>query len=158
MRIKNIFAIGGLATLAIVVGSMAVAATSVTHRSMVGYTVRVAQVQAQQTAAPTEATSESSEESPAEETSTEATEEESSLHAQVAMPAESDHYYPIEKLSSQQVMIIQRSLVANGFNIKVDGIFGPKTHQAVTDFQHEKGLPATGKLDQRTLDALGVSL
>jgi peptidoglycan hydrolase-like protein with peptidoglycan-binding domain len=41
-------------------------------------------------------------------------------------------------------------------NAKVDGRWGPHTRQAVESFQQAKGLPATGELDQQTLNALGV--
>lgn len=39
-----------------------------------------------------------------------------------------------------------------------DGFFGPRTADAVEKFQAENGLPQTGKLDQGTLDKLGLSL
>ena len=39
----------------------------------------------------------------------------------------------------------------------VDGMLGPKTQAAVKEFQQSKGIQASGKLDQKTLAALGVS-
>lgn len=35
-----------------------------------------------------------------------------------------------------------------------DGIYGEATRNAVTDFQRESGLPATGEVDEQTWDAL----
>jgi len=51
----------------------------------------------------------------------------------------------------------QRALNERGFNAgAVDGVWGPNTQQAVVAFQRSDGLPATGNLDDRTLNALGV--
>lgn len=37
---------------------------------------------------------------------------------------------------------------------KVDGVFGPKTLEAVKGFQEKREIPVTGEVDQRTLDRL----
>ena len=38
----------------------------------------------------------------------------------------------------------------------VDGRMGPKTEQALRDFQKAQGMQATGQLDARTMQSLGV--
>jgi hypothetical protein len=63
-----------------------------------------------------------------------------------------------QQLSQSTLEDVQQQLQHQGFyrNGKIDGRWGPETHQAVLSFQHSKGLQATGQLDQQTLDALGV--
>lgn len=62
-------------------------------------------------------------------------------------------------LSRSDVRRIQTALNRPGYDIEsVDGIWGPDTSQAVMKFQRQRGLPATGQLDQQTASALGVSL
>ncbi|MGH8742103.1 MAG: peptidoglycan-binding domain-containing protein, partial [Burkholderiales bacterium] len=51
----------------------------------------------------------------------------------------------------------QEKLSAAGHQVQPDGIMGPKTQAALKEFQQSKGLDASGKLDQQTLAALGVS-
>jgi peptidoglycan hydrolase-like protein with peptidoglycan-binding domain len=57
-------------------------------------------------------------------------------------------------LSADRVREVQQALNANGGNVAVDGKWGPGTRQAVRDFQHNKGLPTTGRLDNGTVAAL----
>ena len=55
------------------------------------------------------------------------------------------------------IMAAQRALQSQGFDPgPADGVWGSKTERAVRDFQHEKGLLATGKLDTETARSLGV--
>jgi uncharacterized membrane protein YkoI len=62
-------------------------------------------------------------------------------------------------LSSRDIRRVQTALNRPGYDIdRVDGIWGPDTAQAVTRFQRQRGLPATGQLDQQTVNALGVSV
>lgn len=61
--------------------------------------------------------------------------------------------------ASRQNMIrqVQQRLKKQGFNPGgIDGTLGPQTQQALRWFQNSKGLIATGVLDTKTLDALGV--
>ena len=59
--------------------------------------------------------------------------------------------------SSQLVRSVQQSLERKGVEPgPVDGIWGPRTHEALREFQDQQGIQATGQLDARTLDALGV--
>lgn len=62
-----------------------------------------------------------------------------------------------QKLSSDQVRQVQEELAERGHQIDVDGIWGPKTQQALRDFQKEQGMQETGQLNQQTASALGLS-
>jgi peptidoglycan hydrolase-like protein with peptidoglycan-binding domain len=51
----------------------------------------------------------------------------------------------------------QRQLMSHGYYPgRIDGRTGPRTAFAVGPFQLRSGLPPTGRLDPRTLDALGM--
>ena len=39
---------------------------------------------------------------------------------------------------------------------EVDGLLGPLTRQAITDYQADQGLTATAVIDEPTLDSLGM--
>ena len=53
---------------------------------------------------------------------------------------------------------VQRMLNQKGFNVgDPDGVFGPRTHDGLMEFQRSAGLPATGEIDNQTCSALGVS-
>jgi Putative peptidoglycan binding domain len=59
--------------------------------------------------------------------------------------------------SLSTVRSVQQALNAKGFNAgPVDGQWGPSTEIALKRFQTAQGLPSTGALDARTLNALGV--
>ena len=53
-----------------------------------------------------------------------------------------------------RVRILQRALMALGFNVSVDGSFGSSTHKAVKAFQTVVGLTADGKAGKKTLQKL----
>ncbi len=55
-----------------------------------------------------------------------------------------------------QVRKAQAALNGRGYDLAVDGIYGPRTESAVRDFQGRFGLAQTGTLDDATLDRLGV--
>jgi murein L,D-transpeptidase YcbB/YkuD len=48
------------------------------------------------------------------------------------------------------VRILQKLLVANGYGIQIDGVFGPLTETAVKAFQSQKHLPTDGIAGQKT--------
>ena len=55
----------------------------------------------------------------------------------------------------QVIAMVQARLQQRGFyNSAVDGTYGPRTQQAILDFQAAEGLPMTGEIDQETLNAL----
>lgn len=82
--------------------------------------------------------------------------------AQGASPARPAAAMPskpaMAKLTRDQVEHVQNALVAKGYAVKADGIWGRKTRDAVKDFQKKSGLPVTGHPDAKTLEALGVTL
>lgn len=62
--------------------------------------------------------------------------------------------YPLVKNSF--VGEIQRQLNIVGAGLKVDNVFGKKTHEAVTKFQRENGELPTGIVDHKTAWLLGI--
>jgi peptidoglycan hydrolase-like protein with peptidoglycan-binding domain len=56
-----------------------------------------------------------------------------------------------QQLSQSELQNVQQQLQQQGFYM------GPHTRRAVRSFQHAKGLPASGHLDQQTLAVLGVN-
>ena len=61
-----------------------------------------------------------------------------------------------EMVSRTDVRKVQQALNTEGYNIAVDGIWGPNSRQAMSDYQSKHGLNATGQLDRDTLAALSV--
>jgi peptidoglycan hydrolase-like protein with peptidoglycan-binding domain len=58
---------------------------------------------------------------------------------------------------AEQVKAVQEALKDKGHDPgEVDGIMGPKTQQALRDYQQKEGLKATGRLDTETAAKLGV--
>src|SRR6266498_1306057 len=59
--------------------------------------------------------------------------------------------------SKDKVKAIQEALKTKGFDPGTpDGVMGPKTNQALRDFQKSNNLQATGRIDDKTASALGV--
>lgn len=60
-------------------------------------------------------------------------------------------------LSANQVRDLQRELANRGYDAgQADGRWGPRTQQAVRQFQQDQNLAASGRPDQRTMAALGM--
>jgi peptidoglycan hydrolase-like protein with peptidoglycan-binding domain len=57
-------------------------------------------------------------------------------------------------LDTENTRVLQQRLIQLGYDVTADGSFGPGTKQAVIQFQTDKGLPATGVVDQATWNAL----
>jgi putative chitinase len=61
------------------------------------------------------------------------------------------------QLSTARLKAIQIKLQGLGlYDGSIDGLFGRKSRSGLKVFQAENGLPKTGKLDQATVDKLGV--
>ena len=58
--------------------------------------------------------------------------------------------------SAPSVMTVQDALARQGFPLKVDGVLGPATREAIKAFQLQHHLPVTGDADAATLAKLGV--
>lgn len=59
--------------------------------------------------------------------------------------------------SADQVRSIQQNLADRGYDAgRADGIMGPRTQQALRDFQRDQNLQASGRADPQTMAALGV--
>ena len=61
-------------------------------------------------------------------------------------------------VSSDQIKKAQTALKAKGLNPGTDGKMDARTQQALRDFQKVNDLPATGVLDDKTAEKLGVTL
>jgi peptidoglycan hydrolase-like protein with peptidoglycan-binding domain len=72
---------------------------------------------------------------------------ESSTGASASSSAQSD---------PETIRQVQEQLSQKGEHVSVDGKMGPQTRAALKKFQQKEGLQATGRLDQKTLAALGV--
>ncbi len=59
-------------------------------------------------------------------------------------------------MSAPSVMALQDALAREGFPLKVDGVLGPATREAIKAFQARHKLPVTGTADPATLARLGV--
>jgi peptidoglycan hydrolase-like protein with peptidoglycan-binding domain len=60
-----------------------------------------------------------------------------------------------QQVSQPQIQEAQQQLKSAGlYRGAVDGVMGPETQTALSQFQREQGLPQTAQLDQRTLDRL----
>ena len=60
-------------------------------------------------------------------------------------------------IDEQLVRRMQQQLQAKGIDPgPIDGIWGPRTHDALQQFQQAQGLKASGQLNAATLDALGI--
>src|SRR5581483_1768039 len=59
-------------------------------------------------------------------------------------------------LSPEEIREVQQVLVRDGFDVRVDGVWGPSTRDALISFQRRQGFQTTGIIDMRTVDALGL--
>jgi peptidoglycan hydrolase-like protein with peptidoglycan-binding domain len=51
---------------------------------------------------------------------------------------------------------LQQALNDNGESVKVDGVMGPETENALKDYQQKNGLQASGQLDSQTRQKLNL--
>jgi hypothetical protein len=62
-------------------------------------------------------------------------------------------------LSQEEIRELQIALNEKGFSVgEPDGRLGPRTNRALMEFQQRQGLQATGHIDQRTVQALGINI
>jgi peptidoglycan hydrolase-like protein with peptidoglycan-binding domain len=72
---------------------------------------------------------------------------------QPAFPLASGGYFGAGgTLSDHNLDDWQRQMVARGWNLSVDGAYGPQTKSVATDFQQEKGLSVDGLIGKETWD------
>jgi hypothetical protein len=60
-------------------------------------------------------------------------------------------------LSADQIRQVQITLKERGFNVEVDGVMGRRTMEAITAFQRQQGFQVSGRIDNQTITALGLS-
>jgi peptidoglycan hydrolase-like protein with peptidoglycan-binding domain len=60
------------------------------------------------------------------------------------------------KANDPLVFRAQQKLTNLGYPVQRDGIYGDATKRAIKEFQQDRGLRETGRLDQRTLEELGI--
>jgi hypothetical protein len=57
-----------------------------------------------------------------------------------------------------QTRDLQQALARQGYDVgPADGVYGPRTRQAVMDWQMRNNMPATGRPDSRMMSSLGVT-
>jgi hypothetical protein len=78
------------------------------------------------------------------------------LIAEIGGPATTTGRPTLKKgAKGDAVVLMQQRLNANGAGLTADGVFGPKTDQAIRAFQQQRGLTADGICGPRTWAALG---
>jgi peptidoglycan hydrolase-like protein with peptidoglycan-binding domain len=81
----------------------------------------------------------------------------SKTSAEVESQTKADHQPKKATLSSAEVKQAQEALQAKGYDTGgIDGIIGPKTRQAIRDYQAAEKIQVTGTLNAETASRLGV--
>jgi peptidoglycan hydrolase-like protein with peptidoglycan-binding domain len=75
----------------------------------------------------------------------------------VAMTADAQTKKVAARAVSEQLKQAQAELNRNGANLKVDGINGAQTRNAIMKFQADHKLKKTGRLDEATRAALHIA-
>ncbi len=79
--------------------------------------------------------------------------------AAVSSAAVSSQEEPVLLRNRPFVRQVQEALARRGFDPgPADGIMGPRTRQAVRDYQRSEGLPENGQLTDETVESLGVDV
>ena len=75
----------------------------------------------------------------------------------LSLTATASAAYPAAPLSHDDINKVQKSLSDKGhYHGAIDGILGPRTRQAIGEFQKSEKLPVTKQLDAETAGKLGV--
>lgn len=61
-------------------------------------------------------------------------------------------------LGQEKTREVQQALEEKGFEAGNDGMMDSKTQEAIAKFQRENNLPATGTVDEKTAEKLGVEM
>ncbi len=61
------------------------------------------------------------------------------------------------RLQGEDVRQLQEALIKAGYQVDLDGIFGPATDKAVRQFQQDKNLTVDSVVGMQTLTALGLN-
>ncbi len=64
---------------------------------------------------------------------------------------------PPQVLGTQATRLVQQRLNRRSKDINTDGVWGPETETALRLLQMSRDLPVTGRLDQATLEELGLN-
>lgn len=59
-------------------------------------------------------------------------------------------------VTDQMISNLQSALQERGYDIQVDGIWGPNTYQALQEFQNEQNIQGDGQINTETLAALNL--
>jgi peptidoglycan hydrolase-like protein with peptidoglycan-binding domain len=71
--------------------------------------------------------------------------------------AQTDQTNAPQNLSRGKIRQVQQALDKDGFNTgRADGRWGPKTENAIKQFQQSKQIQSSGQLDQQTVADLGL--
>ena len=71
--------------------------------------------------------------------------------------AQNDQTNAPQNLSRGKIRQVQQALDKDGFNTgRADGRWGPKTENAIKQFQQSKQIQSSGQLDQQTVADLGL--
>ena len=75
----------------------------------------------------------------------------------VSEPHDSMHERGAKHGDASRIRRVQEALKSEGHDPgPVDGVMGPKTKEALREFQKQENLQETGRLDQDTMSKLGV--
>lgn len=75
------------------------------------------------------------------------------------MAGSHDRPWADQQVSLDDVEKVQEKLNEEGYNVgQVDGLIGPKTEEAIRNYQESNDLASTGELNQETIDSLGVDI
>lgn len=60
-------------------------------------------------------------------------------------------------VDASMVRELQQALNQQGHDLQTDGIWGPETHQALTEYQNQQGIQGNGQINLATAEQLGLT-